>query len=55
MQSKGFKTTIKPLAGKSASPIEFNPGDDELAPYIDPLLKQHNVSIANLVDDAGNR
>ena len=37
-QSKGFKTTIKPLAGKGAAAIELNSGDEEFAKYIDPLL-----------------
>jgi len=55
MQSKGFKSTIKPLGGKGAPPIELNTGDEELAPFIDPLLQQNSVSIANLVDDAGKR
>jgi predicted ATP-grasp superfamily ATP-dependent carboligase len=42
-QSKGFKTTIKPLGGKGAVAIELNAGDDEFAKYIDPLLNHAGV------------
>jgi len=42
-QSKGFKSTIKPMGGKGAVEIELNSGDEEFAKYLDPLLNHAGV------------
>lgn len=54
-QSKGFKTTIKPLGGTGAAAIELNAGDEEFAKYIDPLLNHAGTTGQNFVDDPVKR
>jgi len=43
LQSKGFKSTIKPLTGKKPQSLDLNDGDAELSPFLDPLLNHSGV------------